>query len=340
MNKKFKIKMVIDLIMLILWIVLMDLNLTGVFVHEYLGIGIIALIIIHNLLNLRWIAGVISNFKKSPGKVKFVLNLVLMALTVLIGVSGVMISTDILPTLSRANISVWQYIHKTASYGGMLLISVHIGLHWSMIAGALKKAFRIYGKSRLRKVLCACISLLIMFSGIYSSLKIGLAGKFIPETKKSGKEIKAYTLTAYVSADNQSVGTLADYLGNLVCTACHRHCPLTAPQCSRGESQAQTATAEYEKLKAAAGTEDSPENEDSTVSTNSTVNTGNSSTSEAVNETKTTETTETTETTNAASTSDGSETSENAGFTDVIPIMGMVVCGTFYMVKLRKKTEI
>jgi len=348
--------MAIDLAMLILWIVLMDLNLTGVILHEYLGIGIILLIVIHNLVNLKWIAGVVSNFRKSPGKGKFILNLLLLALTVIIGVSGVMISADILPSISRSNVAVWLYIHKAASYGGMLLISVHIGLHWSMIAGALKKSFRIYGKSRLRKVLCASMSLLIMASGIYSSLKIGLVGKFIPETKNSSKEIKVYALTASVSADSQSAGTLSDYLGKLVCTACHRHCPLTAPQCARGEAQAQTATAEYESLKASAAAEDTSENSGTTGTTgttdtagaadstsrtgaaNSNAETGNTADTSGSSETLGTaaEDAEDQETSYPSIQSEDETANDETGFTDIIPIMGMVVCGTYYMVKLRK----
>lgn len=328
--------MAIDLVMLILWIALMDLNLTGVLVHEYLGIGIIALIIIHNLVNLKWIAGVISNFKKSPGKGKFILNLVLLVLTVLIGVSGVMISTDILPSLNRSNIPIWIYMHRAASYAGMLLISVHIGLHWSMIAGALKKTFSIYGKSRLRKVLCACMSLFIMFSGIYSSLKIGLAGKFIPETQKSSNEIKVYILAASVSADNQAVGNLSDYLGKLVCTACHRHCPLTAPQCSRGEAQAQTATAEYEKLKDAAATEDTSENTSSTNGTGNTEVTEATDAADSAVSSGSSETVTTDQETSSVQQSEDEKASDETGFADVIPIMGMVVCGTYYMVKLKK----
>jgi len=44
---------------------------------------------------------------------------------------------------------------------------------------------------------------------------------------------------------DDSTPSLSEYLGNLFCTACHRHCSLLNPQCSKGVEQAQSAEAQY-----------------------------------------------------------------------------------------------
>ncbi|MGN1113759.1 MAG: DUF4405 domain-containing protein [Oscillospiraceae bacterium] len=50
-----------------------------------------------------------------------------------------------------------------------------------------------------------------------------------------------------LSQESQSepVESLEDYLSKLNCTGCHKHCPLTAPQCGRGVNQQAEAVSEY-----------------------------------------------------------------------------------------------
>ncbi len=49
----------------------------------------------------------------------------------------------------------------------------------------------------------------------------------------SNIQLLSYTTTAAVTATAaQDTITLDDYLGNLFCTGCHKHCSLLAPQCS------------------------------------------------------------------------------------------------------------
>lgn len=67
MNKKFRLKMILDAIMLLLWLVLMDFNLTGLTLHSILGVVILIIIVVHNALNYSWIKNVTKNFfKKKP----------------------------------------------------------------------------------------------------------------------------------------------------------------------------------------------------------------------------------------------------------------------------------
>ena len=42
--------------------------------------------------------------------------------------------------------------------------------------------------------------------------------------------------------------TITDYLSSLFCTGCSKHCPLTNPQCSRGDIQVKQATQEYQSI--------------------------------------------------------------------------------------------
>lgn len=63
-------------------------------------------------------------------------------------------------------------------------------------------------------------------------------------TKKKDETTTASTTTT-TTTTTQVAKTLNEYLGNLHCTGCGKHCSLLAPQCNRGRTNAQTATQEY-----------------------------------------------------------------------------------------------
>lgn len=54
MKKKFIGKIIVDMIMTVLLLLLMGRQLTGDFVHEWMGTGIFILWIIHHILNWNW----------------------------------------------------------------------------------------------------------------------------------------------------------------------------------------------------------------------------------------------------------------------------------------------
>ncbi len=261
MNKKFRLKMILDAIMLVLWLVLMDFNLTGLTLHSILGVVILIIIVVHNALNYSWIKNVTKNFFKKKTdtltRVKYALNLLLLVLMAIVGASGFML------VFGDSDRSLWLNLHSAGSYAGMIVIAVHVGLHGNMILGALGKAFNINSRSRLKQVVLSLVSLAIISSGIYSSAKIGLMGKIVPEDQEGDtEETQSYDMTSnsstttytkvasdtQVTSDTQTGETLEEYLDDQICTACHKHCSLLSPQCGRGETQAQQAAAEYDEL--------------------------------------------------------------------------------------------
>lgn len=54
MNRKFKIKIIIDIIMTILMLLAMAYQLTGNFLHEIIGVTLFVLFFLHNMLNIKW----------------------------------------------------------------------------------------------------------------------------------------------------------------------------------------------------------------------------------------------------------------------------------------------
>lgn len=130
--KKFKI--ILDTIMLICMILLMNDNITGLYLHELLGIGIFFIFLFHKILNFKFIKNVCKNLfnDKLTFKTKFIfiLDIILIAFTLANIVTGIFISNFFLTSISY-NISV--HTHKFFAWWNLILISIHIGLHLDSI---------------------------------------------------------------------------------------------------------------------------------------------------------------------------------------------------------------
>lgn len=84
------------------------------------------------------------------------------------------------------------------------------------------------------------------------------SGDTSSSTNMSGS-LSTSTVDTYITSseidttfsDTTAIGatvTLSDYLSNLHCTVCHKHCSLLYPQCDKANREIQSATAEYQEL--------------------------------------------------------------------------------------------
>ncbi len=262
--KKTYSRMTLDIIMTALMVVLMNTFITGMLIHEILGIFICLLFFVHKFLNYQWIKAVTLHlFKKSvrtKTRMMYVLDLLLLCGVALTLVSGILISKELFSfSLFRGQSGLLSALHRSAAYTSLILISVHIGLHWQSLMAAFKKMAGITAASRFRTVAARSVTVCIMLLGIKASADKDVIGNISsPFTQKNQTEFGGQTINSYKKRKNQtelsavSVSmqdtasqTLEEYLSGLNCTACHRHCPLSSPQCGRGEQQAAEAETAY-----------------------------------------------------------------------------------------------
>ena len=126
--------------MTVVLIVLMAYELVGQAVHEWLGIGMFVLFILHHIWNGKWIRNI---FKR-----KYTLFSILQTVFVIctfiamVGslVSGVILSRHALAFLPiTGGRSFARNLHMVSAYWGFVFLSLHLGFHWSMIMGMVKK---------------------------------------------------------------------------------------------------------------------------------------------------------------------------------------------------------
>ncbi|MDE7299769.1 MAG: DUF4405 domain-containing protein [Lachnospiraceae bacterium] len=140
MKQKMKIKMAVDFVMTILLLLLMAYQITGQELHEWIGTGMLVLFVAHNLLNLQWHGNLFKGKYKLLRIVQTVLNFSLLLTMLFLGFSGIVMSRHVFAALSiRGPMATARNMHLSASYWGFVLMSVHLGLHWSMVLGMFRR---------------------------------------------------------------------------------------------------------------------------------------------------------------------------------------------------------
>ena len=116
------------------------LELTGVPLHQWLGVAIGVGAGYHLLTHWAWVKSVTHRFFKqtsSQARLYYVIDAAVMIGLAAIIVTGLVISTWL--NLSLANSSAWKTIHVIASISTLLLVVVKTGLHWRWVISTARR---------------------------------------------------------------------------------------------------------------------------------------------------------------------------------------------------------
>lgn len=133
---KIKINVFLDLLLALIFIVEMEEHFTGLPLHEVLGLIFGAAFIIHIILHLDWIVSITRGFFKQiihESRFNYVLNLALLIDMLVATVSGVLISRTLGLSISDVDHS-WEQIHKLSAEFSLILVALHVAMHWKWIA--------------------------------------------------------------------------------------------------------------------------------------------------------------------------------------------------------------
>ena len=139
-----KTVLTIDFAIFVAFLVAMAPRFSGIAIHEWLSIAFGAAIVTHLLLNWSWIVEVTRRFfgkARWSARVNYVLNTLLFVDMTLIIFTGLMISEAALPLLGiqASHGGAWRRLHDLTANLGVLLIGLHLALHWHWIVNATKR---------------------------------------------------------------------------------------------------------------------------------------------------------------------------------------------------------
>jgi hypothetical protein len=116
------------------------LELTGVALHQWLGVAITVGAGYHLLTHWAWVKSVTARFfKQTSGQARlyYVIDVAMLIGLATITVTGLVISTWL--DLALTDFASWKTLHVGASIGTLLAVVVKIGLHWRWIVSTARR---------------------------------------------------------------------------------------------------------------------------------------------------------------------------------------------------------
>ena len=142
MNTTLKSRWLVDAGLLFLFIATFFLDITGVSLHQWIGVAVGVIVVYHLISHWAWVKSVTLRFfgkTSSRSRIYYLLDAsLLMGLLTIIG-TGLVISTWL--NLSLVAYTAWHFVHIAASLITLLAIVLKVGLHWRWIASVARNIF-------------------------------------------------------------------------------------------------------------------------------------------------------------------------------------------------------
>ena len=117
-------KLCIDIGMLVITLLLMASERTGIMLHMFLGAALFVLVVAHNILNLAWWAGIGKGTYSRTRWTRTIWNVLLLIDFLLVMISGILYAVG---------------LHRITALLFLILTVIHIRVHWKMASAKQQK---------------------------------------------------------------------------------------------------------------------------------------------------------------------------------------------------------
>lgn len=167
----------IDFVMTVLVLFAFAYRLTGNTLHELIGTLILLAFLLHNAINWRWLAGIFKGRYNARRLIGTSVNLLLLVDTTLLMASGIANSRFLFKWMGVHSDLLSRQFHTQTAYWFLVLMSIHLGLHWRMVMAEAGKLSRRIGVGGLNSACARSCSVLIGAFGIHASFDRDLLSK-------------------------------------------------------------------------------------------------------------------------------------------------------------------
>ena len=159
------VKRTVDVCMTVLMLCLMAYQVTGEKYHEWIGIGMTLLVIVHQILNRKWYKASFKGKYNAYRILTLVIDVSLLSVFALTAFCGMSMSSHAVPFLyGMTKLSFARRMHLSMSFWAFLLMGLHLGLHIPVITAKLKL-------SDTWKIIISSVMCIVAGIGLYFFLK-------------------------------------------------------------------------------------------------------------------------------------------------------------------------
>ncbi|NGM17415.1 DUF4405 domain-containing protein [Eggerthellaceae bacterium zg-893] len=133
----------VDAVVLVAYVVAANPAVTGIAVHEWLGLGFLAVIVVHAAMHFDYLVETVrgSAYRRGMRLAKFALDAILVIVLMLCCTSGLMVSGAILPSfgLYAKGYYFWDPLHAVSAKLLLALLLVHAAANGKIVVASLKR---------------------------------------------------------------------------------------------------------------------------------------------------------------------------------------------------------
>lgn len=151
----------------------------GNLAHELLGAGLFLLVLTHNGINRRWYGRLSRTARHLRGRMTILLNLALLVAMLALLATSLIVSRDLFGFLPFQAGVISRDIHLLAAHWVIVLVGLHIGMNWPIVAGLLRPRIGAQLPAGVAQVLGWLAALALAAFGLHSVITMNLAAKLI-----------------------------------------------------------------------------------------------------------------------------------------------------------------
>ncbi len=166
-NKRLVVRILTDIGMTVCLLLLMPYSLLNETAHEWIGMAMLVLFIVHHIWNRKWLASMAKGKYTAYRVTQTVLVIGMLALMMGSMVSGVFLSNHIFKGINiTGTYMIARQVHIFCAYWGFVVMSLHLGMHWNMVVTMTGRLWK--QPSIIRKWVVRSVAVIAAGYGIYA----------------------------------------------------------------------------------------------------------------------------------------------------------------------------
>lgn len=145
--------------------------------HEIFGTALFILLAWHIAVNRFWFKNLLKGRYDMRRAITVVLHLLLIAYMLVLLLTSIVISRSVFAALPIPDSIRLRDIHWFAAYWVMMIVGVHLGLHWSRVMALARSALGLAPENAMRTLLLRILTLAVAGFGIRSFAVLGVWAK-------------------------------------------------------------------------------------------------------------------------------------------------------------------
>jgi hypothetical protein len=175
-------KLALDLVMMLLIILEYAYDFTGGIVHEAIGISLLALFVVHAVINRKWFVVFFKGKYGLKRAVNTAVNLLVLGVALVLLCSGLLNASLIEMLLNFKWAFSTRGVHSVAGYWLLLLMAAHLGMHWTVILSECRRRLGWFGNPKWTEVfLLRIAALAILVYGGFAAVRQDILSRLLAD---------------------------------------------------------------------------------------------------------------------------------------------------------------